>query len=108
MQLPWPRHQGVVGLELQLQKAFCRNDCLNQFISVCALELELCQGAYGMKALEPHHHALCIRCVAFNIHIVRAHIGRTLLVLGLAAVSRRLRSEEHTSELQSLMRTSYA
>src|SRR3546814_6263355 len=99
-----------------------------------------------MKALEPHHHALCIRCVAFNIHIVRAHIGRTLLVLGLAAVSRRLqayiagfqhailqtpmkqidvsqkpvhkrggrvvvngrRSEEHTSELQSLMRISYA
>src|SRR3546814_3679445 len=39
---------------------------------------------------------------------VRLKSGRTVAALNCSSLTRRLRSEEHTSELQSLMRISYA
>src|SRR3546814_6214887 len=57
-------------------------------------------GAYGLKALEPE------RVTARQIEAARRAIQRHLRRQGRLWI--RVRSEEHTSELQSLMRISYA
>src|SRR3546814_2509194 len=60
------------------------------------------QGARSRRAIALGGHALSRRLGA------GAAPGRALAVRGAAVPARARRSEEHTSELQSLMRISYA
>src|SRR3546814_1368403 len=58
-------------------------------------------------AVDDVHHAVRLADVAgFDIALVAAHVGER--DHGADEAERQRRSEEHTSELQSLMRISYA
>src|SRR3546814_9294790 len=56
----------------------------------------------GRRGLEPSTPA------KFGLALVQLGVGFLILVAGAAAAGPSNRSEEHTSELQSLMRISYA
>src|SRR3546814_9876623 len=60
-------------------------------------------GCRQRARLDDRHHVAFLRLVAL---IVRTQLGRTAQHLAVQRMT--LRSEEHTSELQSLMRNSYA
>src|SRR3546814_3072538 len=58
----------------------------------------------GGVGLEAQH----LRLLGAQLEHLRDDAGVVVLVAAAVAAHRRLRSEEHTSELQSLMRNSYA
>src|SRR3546814_3386633 len=67
----------------------------------------------GEDAVEPCHRAAAVKAVAgVDKAMAGAEIGEAAAVaapfVAVAHQDRRQRSEEHTSELQSLMRISYA
>src|SRR3546814_4077516 len=73
--------------------------------------LEACGGYSAHNGAGWHSTATCgvFGAAAASARILQLDAGQTLAALGIAgSFSGGLRSEEHTSELQSLMRISYA
>src|SRR3546814_3069657 len=91
-----------------------RTDTLFPYTTLFRSNLKCDEHAHQEHAGEQQHHAKRrdihrrvrhIVAVGFSAH--RPHILNHRILMG-CAVSTGLRSEEHTSELQSLMRISYA
>src|SRR3546814_4794109 len=83
------------------------------FLAVAAMIL-LLLGVFKGRGATALVLWLSVACLALAFVIVAASMGRQEMALGGFFIAdafgdfMKLRSEEHTSELQSLMRTSYA
>src|SRR3546814_5777704 len=88
----------VVSGEKQDLVASCLGGCVDRDIGV---EHDLEANVRVIEQVADHHHVINV------LRQLVLEIGK-LVALALAAAVERDRSEEHTSELQSLMRISYA
>src|SRR3546814_7592972 len=90
----------------------CSSDLLRQTMDVCLGDvhhfIELLAGPYALRAVSLSHTPIAPlsvynRFFGAPVHPAQRHSG-----MHLARETFEMRSEEHTSELQSLMRISYA
>src|SRR3546814_6325572 len=70
-------------------------------------EVDLAAGIERAQLLECHRMTACAIPDGCSLDLCKRHVGNGAGHIR-GGVERRIRSEEHTSELQSLMRISYA
>src|SRR3546814_1668033 len=98
----------LLGCRKVSRSAFCLKRRLTGFVSFLALAFGICS-LFRFQMLQPRHKRLLGNRDNQSIFAL-LFVGdrRPFRLNGLLAIVEWLRSEEHTSELQSLMRISYA